>query len=179
MIHQMPDRQFNRNRISIHTSARKSDGSLIRQFRLGLVLLVFLAVGVCSSPVMAGPTLRDISRSFDHSVSQKPDTGKIMLILLGAGVIIAILVVAAHWGQRQEKPKVLNNPGRLIREIRRKIHLSNPQIKRLKVLADHRGCSSPLTVLLCPSLLQNKGGHAAKNIPQSARPSQDIPTGRP
>jgi hypothetical protein len=77
----------------------------------------------------------------------------VVVLLRGAGGIIAVRVLAAHWGQRRETPKALNHSGKLIREVRRKIHLSNPQIKRLKILADRKGCSSPLTVLLCPSLL--------------------------
>jgi hypothetical protein len=145
--------------------------------RWGLLLAAFcLLVCLAPCPVQAAPTLKDISRSFDHNVSQKPDTGKMLIILLGAGGIIALLVVAAHWGQRQETPKTLNNPNRLIREIRRKIHLSNPQIKRLKVLADRRGCHSPLTVLLCPSLLENRGSRAPKDAtqPTAAAPTTSI-----
>jgi hypothetical protein len=140
-----------------------------RRLRYRGLLAAFLLLGcLWCCPVQGAPTLKDISRSFDHSVSQKPDTGKMFAILLGAGGIIALLVVAAHWGQRQEKPKILNSPNRLIREIRRKIHLSNPQIKRLKILADRRGCSSPLTMLLCPSLLESRGGKAAKQTGPAA-----------
>jgi hypothetical protein len=48
----------------------------------------------------------------------------------------------------------LNHQGRLLKEIARTCDLRSSEIRQLKQLADTReDVSSPLTMLLCPSLL--------------------------
>lgn len=127
------------------------------KFAMRLAICGWLAavwVGVLA-PVLAhaGPTLQDISKSFDTKLSQKPDSLNLTAIVIGIIAVVCILAIASQWGNRQEKPKAVNHSGRLLREMRRKIHLSSPQIKRLKILSERKGCASPLTLVLCPSLL--------------------------
>ncbi len=142
---------------------RRKTGAYRRRLLLALILGGLLAGGFYPVSAQAGPTLQDISKSFDHNVSQSPDSGKLLAIVLGAGGIICLLVLASQWAQRREKPRTLNHPGKLVREVQRKVHLSNVQVKRLTMLAERRGCSSPLTVLLCPSLLAQKGERKEKS----------------
>lgn len=107
------------------------------------------------------PTAEDIFRSVSDSMEQKTDPAKAMAAAAVAAGVLMLLALLALRRQRHVAPKAVNHPGRLLKEVGKALHLKPAEVKQLKVLADSQGVSSPLALLLCPSLLAK----AAKEHP--------------
>ena len=88
------------------------------------------------------------------------------MLLLSAIGLIVLLAVLNQRRRREAAPPALNHSGKLLREVSRVLPLKNAEIKQLRQLADEQSCASPLTLLLCPSLLsksvQNKSPEQRK-----------------
>jgi hypothetical protein len=101
----------------------------------------------------ATPTPEDVLRSFNQSMDQEPDYSKLLpWLLLFAAATVAVVVFRQRQ-KRQAVPRALNHPGKLIREVVKMAEIDPVQMKELKALAQEHGCDSPLTLLLCPSLM--------------------------
>ncbi|MCC6415329.1 MAG: hypothetical protein IT582_05430 [Opitutaceae bacterium] len=103
--------------------------------------------------------MEDVFKSVGDEVNQTADPSLMLALLLcGIGVII-ILALMSNRKKRQVTPKAVNHQGKLLREIRRSVQIKPAQLRKLKALADDisqaRGepLQSPLTLLLCPSLM--------------------------
>ncbi|MGB7158745.1 MAG: hypothetical protein WBD40_11800 [Tepidisphaeraceae bacterium] len=93
-----------------------------------------------------------------------------------AGLIIAALVLASKLQKRLAlagprkvaRPSAVNQPRKLIKEIARSAGLSGDEMRQLKALAEQHEYASPLTLLVCPSLLidaaRNEGTRADKQV---------------
>ncbi len=93
--------------------------------------------------------LRGISQGMD---GQTGDPSKLLALLAAAGGLAVLLVVLGYRRQRELVPKALNHHGKLLKEVSKAIPLKKGELRQLKLLAGRVGLS-PLTVLLCPSLL--------------------------
>lgn len=80
------------------------------------------------------------------------NAGTLLLIALAAIAVIAGLAWISRRRQRSVE-KRLNHPGKLQKEVVRKVALKPAELKKLKMLADEVDVSSPLVLLLCPSLM--------------------------
>ena len=70
--------------------------------------------------------------------------------------MVAVVILIALLSQRQRRavsPKPLNSQSKLLREILQSVPLKSGDVKRLKAMAEKREIESPLTLLLCPSVL--------------------------
>jgi hypothetical protein len=67
------------------------------------------------------------------------------------GVLILIAWIAQV--RKAAASRSMHHPGKLAREITRKVGLKPAQMKKLKSMADEANVSSPLVLLLCPSLM--------------------------
>lgn len=102
----------------------------------------------------ANPTQDEIFKSINKNVGSSTDLSALIPWVLGAVGIIIMAVLFNHRRQRVgPRNKTLNHQGKLLREIARGIHLKNVEVKQLKMLSEERELSSPLTPLLCPSVL--------------------------
>jgi len=126
--------------------------------------LVAIAVTVASLTCMppaarATPTQEDVFRSIEQNVNQGADGGKVLAVILGAAAVIILLVVLGQRSKVRAAPKSLHNHGKLLKEVVRGAGVKPADLKRLKSLAQQRAqqlgqpLASPLTLLLCPSLL--------------------------
>ena len=77
-------------------------------------------------------------------------------LLAGAGLVILLAVVS----QRRKgvaRPRAMNHHGKLVKEVMKAVPLRPAELRQLKVLVEDVGGSapptSPLTLVLCPSLL--------------------------
>lgn len=112
-------------------------------------------------PASAAATANDVFRSFNENVSERTDYSKLLPWVCGAAGLIILLVLLTNRQKRQAVPKPLNHSKKLLREVAKALALKSAEVKQLKLLADEHGCDSPLTLLLCPSLLSQAA--AAKN----------------
>ena len=114
-----------------------------------------IACLVCGTAVtaLAMPTQEEVFQSTKQNMDSTVDLSKVVPYLL-VGTSLAIM-----WGlynyhrKRRTTPGKLNSPGRLSREVCRRISLRPVEMKQLKLLADEQELEYPLTLILCPSLL--------------------------
>ncbi|MDQ3439979.1 MAG: hypothetical protein M3478_06465 [Planctomycetota bacterium] len=138
-----------------------------------LPYLLFAAAMLLLDSMARGATQEEFFKSLQDSVNNGPNgnngeiTGRGFALFLGVvGLIVAALVLAqklylrfsrrkpATRGARPlSKPTNINQPRKLMKEIAKAAGLSRDEIRQLKAAADERGNTSPLTLLICPSLL--------------------------
>jgi hypothetical protein len=104
----------------------------------------------------AAPSQQDVFKSISENVGNTNDTGHLLVVLLITTLIGASLVVLSQRHKRQISPKALNHPKKLVKEITRQIDVNPREVKRLKAIAEEKGYSSPLVLMLCPSLMKEK-----------------------
>lgn len=126
---------------------------------------------LASSPLPAQPTQEQVLQSISDTVGEPIDSRRMVAVVAGAGGVVLLLVVAGQ-RRRDVRAKTLNHTGKLMHEVLKTLPLKRAEIKQLEILAqDARPggarVQSPLTLLLCPSLL----GAAAKE----SRGKADLP----
>jgi hypothetical protein len=105
------------------------------------------------STAQASPTQQEVFKSISDNVGSSTDPKRFAAFILAITALVILLAVLSRRKQRQITPKILNHQGKLLKEIARHIDLRPAEIRQLKVLAEEQNLSSPLTLLLCPSML--------------------------
>jgi hypothetical protein len=114
---------------------------------------LFAGVLLVTTVVSATPTQEEFLKSIQDNVSQSTDPRKVLAFLVGAAAVVILLAVFSQWRKREVAPRVLNHQGKLMKELSSSIDLKTAEIKQLKSLAEDQDVISPLTLMLCPSLL--------------------------
>jgi len=104
-------------------------------------------------PTSASPTQQEVFKSIQDNVGSSTDPKKFFGFLAVAVGLVLLLPVISKRKQRQVLPKTLNHHGKLLKEIVRRVDLRPAEIRQLKMLAEAQEVSSPITLLLCPSVL--------------------------
>ncbi|HEV2296576.1 MAG TPA: hypothetical protein VGR35_22220 [Tepidisphaeraceae bacterium] len=144
-----------------------------------LPYVLFAAAMLLLDSIGRAATQEEFLKSLHQSVNQGPIgeggiTARGFTLFLGiVGLPIAILVLGNRIQRRRaagggklgsrgatsrgspplSSPTSINQPRKLIREIAKAAGLSRDELRRLKTVADKHGHVSPLTLLICPSLL--------------------------
>ena len=113
------------------------------------------------------PTQEDVLRSIGKNVSESDDSGRVLGALAAIAGGIVLLVVVGQRRGREAGPKTLHSHPKLMKEVLRTVPLKPAEVKQLKLLlheycargGEAEGAKSPLTLVLCPSLLL-KATHA-------------------
>jgi hypothetical protein len=124
----------------------------------------FGAGAALSAIALAAPTQEDVFRSISDNVGQSTDLRKIFAFILGAAALVTLLAVFNRWRQREAQPKVLNHQGKLAKELAAAVSLKPAEMKQLKALADDQKVLSPMTLMLCPSLLAKAVKESGSNV---------------
>jgi hypothetical protein len=138
-----------------------------------LPVTIFCAVVVHCGAAL-GLTQDEVFKSINDNVGSPADPTKMVPWVCGAVVVAMLIFFYSKWQNRQVTPKLLNNSNKLMREVLKKLPIRRTPVKHLKMLAEQQGCSSPLTLLICPSLLSSaakrvkipKGGKGASTVEQ-------------
>ena len=125
------------------------------QFHLGL-----LAAGQVK--------LEDVFKSTKESMSQEAGPERLIALGLGALAVVVLLVFLQYRRKAESMTKPVNNQNRLLREMTRTLALKDAEMRQLQEMANEQSCSSPLVLLMCPSLmakaLANKSAEQKKAI---------------
>ena len=121
--------------------------------RYCLYFFSVLSVSLWQISSFATPTQDEVFKSIQDNVGATTDPKKFFAFMAGAAGLVVLLAVLSNRKKRQVTPRVLNHQGKLLKEIVRQIDLRPVEVRQLKVLADSQNVSSPLTLLLCPSVL--------------------------
>lgn len=97
--------------------------------------------------------LEDVFKSTQQSINQGPGSQRALAIALGVVAIAILLLVLAQRRRQGALPQGLNHPKRLAREVLKATPLKPGDLRQLQKLANEQEVQSPLTLLLCPSLL--------------------------
>jgi hypothetical protein len=132
-------------------------------------LCTFALIIICSlatTPAFADPTQEDVFRSISDNVDGTVDGRKVLAVLAAAVAVVIILVVFSKRQKRQTLPKPLNHTGKLLRELTKTAGLKPGQARQLKEMLEELNAAgteveSPVTLMLCPSLMK-KSGTAAR-----------------
>jgi hypothetical protein len=117
-----------------------------------LIICGLLVLGAASG-ALGNPTQEDVFRSLNQNMNTPVDMSRAVPYLLAAlGVIILVILFNYH-RQRQNTPRSLNHPGKLSRELARRLGLRSIELRQLKLLAEEQELEHPLTLILCPSVL--------------------------
>jgi hypothetical protein len=103
-------------------------------------------------------TQAEVLRSINENVGKQVDPSKLLAVFMS---IIALIVVVAFVNYRRKRvivPRALNHPGKLVKQVAKAIELKPGELKQLRAIAEARELSSPLVLLLCPSLLKKDVG---------------------
>ncbi len=125
--------------------------------------VLLLTFAICHLPfalsASANPTQQDVFKSINENVGQSVDGRKVLAVLALAVGIVIVLVLFNRRQTRQAVPTALNHQGKLLREMMKTAGLKPAEARQLKVLADQAAAAgepveSPITLLLCPSLMK-------------------------
>ncbi|MDB5323857.1 MAG: hypothetical protein JWN40_5488 [Phycisphaerales bacterium] len=109
----------------------------------------------------------DVFKSISDNVGGTTDPKVFYVVaLIGTGLVL-LLVVINNLKKRQASPRAVNHQGKLLKEILKSLPLKKGEIKHLKTMAVEQRCASPLTLILCPSVLArgiNAKGKADKRV---------------
>ncbi len=130
----------------------------------GIPILVYSLFIILHSPfpASAAPSQEEVFKSIQRNVGgqQSEGSGKGMAVLAGGtAALIMVMLIGSRLKRRQASPQSLHHPGRLLREVMKTVPLKKKELKQLKLLAEASreeedgGVQSPLTLLLCPSVL--------------------------
>lgn len=139
---------------------KKAPAAFVSVARTTFYVFTFYVFMVHASSVsLAQPTQEDVFKSIGDSVNEPVDSSRALAVAAGIGGAVVLLVVVGHWRQRDRKPELLNHPGKLLKEVLRNVPLKGAEVKQVKALCQTfqplggGRVESPLTLLLCPSLL--------------------------
>jgi len=121
--------------------------------RRSLAAVAAAIVLLSCSLASATPTQDEVFRSIHDNVGPTFDARRALPYLVAAVASVILVIVINQYRQRPATGRGLNNPGRLLRHVRRSLHLQAAELKQLKLLAEEQELSNPLTLLLCPSVL--------------------------
>ena len=104
---------------------------------------------------LAASTPDQVFKSMGQSLDTSANPNHIILIVLALIALFVLISLVSRRTQKKDKPKPLNHPSRLMKQMARQIGLSNRELRQLKVIADQENLQNPLVLLLCPSVLKS------------------------
>ena len=112
--------------------------------------------------------LEDVFKSTKESMDQEAGPERLIALGLGALAVVVLLVFLQYRRKAESMTKPVNNQNRLLREMTRTLALKDAEMRQLQEMANEQSCSSPLVLLMCPSLmakaLANKSAEQKKAI---------------
>ena len=136
------------------------------QGRYGRVsaLVAACTLTLCVFPVHSAPSQEDVFRSIQDSVGGETETPDLLPYVAGAVGLLILIILISQRRKRVAAPRAVNHQGKLLREIVKVVPIRPREMKQLKIVADNTDADgpqpSPLTLLLCPSVMaktmQNK-----------------------
>ncbi|HSI32267.1 MAG: hypothetical protein ACAI43_21020 [Phycisphaerae bacterium] len=109
----------------------------------------------------------DVFRSISENVGGSSDPTTFYYLLAGAAGLVVLLALISARKKRAARPRAVNHQGRLMKEILRRVPLKKSEVKHLRTVAGEQGCASPLTLILCPSVL-------AKGLSEKSRADRKV-----
>ena len=117
--------------------------------------------------ILAQLKQEDVFKSISDNVGGSGDPKAFYIVAAIAVAVVVVLVVINKRMKREATPQAVNHEGKLIKELLRKVPLRKAEVKHLRSMAAEQGCESPLTLVLCPSLMAkglNEKGRSDRRV---------------
>jgi hypothetical protein len=95
----------------------------------------------------------DVFKSISKNVSGPGDPTVFYAVILAVAAIILVVVVINALRKREPRARSVNHHGKLLKEVLKRVSLRKAEVRALRTIAAEQACESPLTLVLCPSLL--------------------------
>jgi hypothetical protein len=154
------------------TQTTRSRNLWIERLAHALPYLMFAAAMLLLDRLGRGATQEEFFKSVQDSVNNTGPTGSgissggVVVFLSIVGALVGVIALCnrivarrAQAGSPAAKAAVLNQPRKLMKEVGKAAGLSGEEMRQLKALAEQHGHASPLTLLICPSLLIDGARH--------------------
>jgi hypothetical protein len=115
-------------------------------------------------PILSASTPDQVLKSVGDTLDAQVNPNHLLLIVVAIVGVIVLISLLTRRSDKKDKPRPVNNPSRLMRQITRQIGLKSAEMRQLRQLAEQENLDNPLVLLLCPSVLQS----AVKKRQQSA-----------
>jgi hypothetical protein len=136
-------------------SRQRMDATMNRLHRM----ITWAAAALLNAGSMAAASQEEFFRALGGQArdggAASPGGADPTRLLAFAGMALAGLILIAWIVQARKAAagRAVHHPGKLQRELTKKVGIRPAQLKKLKALADEADVSSPLVLLLCPSLM--------------------------
>jgi hypothetical protein len=150
------------------TTTTRSRSIWLERFAHALPYLMFAAAMLLLDRLSRGATQEEFFKSLQQSVDNTGpngggvSAGGVIIFLSIIGALVGVIAILNRIASRR-KPrtraaatvaaKTNHQPRKLAKEIAKAAGLSGEEMRQLKALAEQHGHASPLTLLICPSLL--------------------------
>ena len=104
--------------------------------------------------LLAAATADDVFKSMNTTMTEEVNPAHVLAVVAAVIGLIVLLSAFKRKADRGPKKAEASHPSRLLRQLAREAGLSRRDVRELKKLAVLQGVEHPLTLLLCPSLLQ-------------------------
>lgn len=110
--------------------------------------------------LLAATTADDIFKSMGSGGAAAGDGAGIQpgSVLLVVAAVVGLIVLISTLNRRDAKPKrpeTNSQPAKLLKDVAREMGLRRKDLRELKKLAAISGVDSPVTLLLCPSVMRS------------------------
>ena len=110
--------------------------------------------GVAMNLLAVATTADDVFKSMNTSMSEDVNPAHVLAVVAAVIGLIVLLSVFKRKADRGPKKADASHPSRLLRQLAREAGLNRREVRELKKLAAIGGVEHPLTLLLCPSVMQ-------------------------
>lgn len=122
--------------------------------RLAFIIAAIVVLPLFAALAHAEPSQQDVFKSISDNMGAKTDNSHFIAgMAIIAGVAILIGIFSRQKPPGAAKSRSTNHPAKLMKEIVRATSLRPAEVKYLKLLAERESLASPLTLMLCPSVL--------------------------
>lgn len=104
--------------------------------------------------LLAAATADDVFKSMNTSMAEEVNPAHVLAVVAAVVGLIVLLSAFKRKADRGPKKGETGHPSRLLRQLAREAGLTRREVKELRKLAVLQGVENPLTLLLCPSLMQ-------------------------
>lgn len=103
---------------------------------------------------LAQVKLEDVFKSTQQSMDGGVSGKKLFALFLGALALIMVLAFLQYRKRHAATIRTMHSPPKLLKEALKEFSLKSSEVRQLRQLAEEQECESPLTLVLCPSVLE-------------------------
>jgi len=123
---------------------------------------------VCATASASNPKLEEVFQSVQSSMGESVDPTRLFALVLAIIAVVTALIAVRRFSSQERSPSPLHSSKKLLNEVAKKTRVPKKSLRNLASLTEAQGFSSPLVVMLCPSVLTSLAKNAQTKAQQQA-----------